>query len=719
MVAIPQYESKVGVSHTPTGYYRINANPDAFGLSVARATQKLGESSEFFIRSMANMHHQIQRTNAASLSNYIDQLEREELCDPQKGYYSKLGKDAMSNPDDPNSGATGVLNSIDQKILKKQQELGLTWGVGKQLADIVKTRKMDMLYRGATNHELKQTQNWGLTTLEEAQNSAINKGILHRDNEEDIITALGNGRAAVLNKAKVLKYDNDTTRIQIAKFTSDFHSGVLNAYLDDGSLKATEYYEKHKEELLPDAQAKYFGQVKNNELNYTARSVSDRLYNLYPEDEAAAFAEVDKIENEKERQAVENRLTAKYSQKRRLEDHAQDQLLDNMYNSIAEKMKNGQVPSEDDIPYGLNGRNWIAAQKAINDLATKGDIETDNEAYLELYELRNTDAQKFANMNLAAYRAYLSNADYKAFQKAQIDIKNMTPTQLADQDTALKNGLKALGYTYDKQGRLETRQFLGNDSWGNTKANATAYKNAANAYIRELELKRGKNLTGAELTNAMQEFTSSYAYSDKKGKTSALYTEGMNKQVGFMRNLLNDFAVAEKAKGAPLSDEEKHKIVANRVSKTIQEDNTVLSDNIRNIQAGDVWFGHMITSTYGHRPSPTKGASKYHKGIDLAYRNNEKFEAFASGKVINVVNNHNSYGNYVDIQSADGTIHRYAHANSISVKKGQNVTAGTYIGRAGSTGISTGPHLHYERIVNGQAVDPLKDNTGNQGGWAF
>ena len=52
MVAIPQYESKVGVSHTPTSYYRTSVNPDAFGAGIARATEKLGESSEFFIRSI-------------------------------------------------------------------------------------------------------------------------------------------------------------------------------------------------------------------------------------------------------------------------------------------------------------------------------------------------------------------------------------------------------------------------------------------------------------------------------------------------------------------------------------------------------------------------------------------------------------------------------------------------------------------------------------------
>lgn len=137
----------------------------------------------------------------------------------------------------------------------------------------------------------------------------------------------------------------------------------------------------------------------------------------------------------------------------------------------------------------------------------------------------------------------------------------------------------------------------------------------------------------------------------------------------------------------------------------------------RPAQKGDVWQGHKITSLYGKREQPTPGASTDHKGIDLDYKNNENIGAFAGGKVVKVVNNQRKskegYGNYVDIQSYDGSIHRYAHANKITVKVGQEVKAGQTIAKAGNTGKSTAPHLHYEKIVNGKSVNPLqKTNTG-------
>lgn len=132
----------------------------------------------------------------------------------------------------------------------------------------------------------------------------------------------------------------------------------------------------------------------------------------------------------------------------------------------------------------------------------------------------------------------------------------------------------------------------------------------------------------------------------------------------------------------------------------------------RPARIGDTWQGHKINSLYGKRESPTAGASTDHKGIDLSYRNNENIRAFAGGKVVKVVNNQGKskkgYGNYVDIKSYDGTIHRYAHANKITVKVGQEVSTGTTIAKAGSTGASAGTHLHYEKIVNGKSVNPLQ-----------
>ena len=140
MVTVPNYEQKVNYSHEPTEYLRANANLDAFGASIAKATEKLGDTSAWFTQTMIGLHNQIQEMNARELANYIDLLERTDLQDPENGYYSKLGKAAMSDPNDPNSGAMGVMNNIEQKINQKQQELGLTWGRGQRAAESVKLK---------------------------------------------------------------------------------------------------------------------------------------------------------------------------------------------------------------------------------------------------------------------------------------------------------------------------------------------------------------------------------------------------------------------------------------------------------------------------------------------------------------------------------------------------------------------------------------------------
>lgn len=165
-----------------------------------------------------------------------------------------------------------------------------------------------------------------------------------------------------------------------------------------------------------------------------------------------------------------------------------------------------------------------------------------------------------------------------------------------------------------------------------------------------------------------------------------------------------------------MSKAQKEQLYYQAASQAVQEINQRNRNQAlqvtRPAQKGDTWQGHTITSMYGKRQQPIKGASTDHKGIDLSYKNNETVNAFAGGKVVKVVNDQSGskkgYGNYVDIKGYDGTIHRYAHANKITVKVGQEVEAGKPIAKAGSTGYSTGPHLHYEKIVNGKSVNPLQ-----------
>ena len=132
------------------------------------------------------------------------------------------------------------------------------------------------------------------------------------------------------------------------------------------------------------------------------------------------------------------------------------------------------------------------------------------------------------------------------------------------------------------------------------------------------------------------------------------------------------------------------------------------ANKVSSIRVGDMWNGHRVTSTYGRRKRPFHRASSNHKGVDLAYHNNEPFKSLSGGKVVKVVKSGKGYGNYIDVKDEKGTVHRYAHANRVLVKVGDRVSVGTVLGKAGASGNATGPHLHYERIEYGVKVNPAK-----------
>lgn len=114
----------------------------------------------------------------------------------------------------------------------------------------------------------------------------------------------------------------------------------------------------------------------------------------------------------------------------------------------------------------------------------------------------------------------------------------------------------------------------------------------------------------------------------------------------------------------------------------------------------------IITSYYGWRLHPVLKYEKLHTGVDIGAGYNANIIAAASGTVITATYN-SAYGNYVVIDHGGGVCTLYAHQSSMAVGVGQYVNAGQVIGYVGSTGYSTGPHLHFEVIVNGSTVDPL------------
>lgn len=115
----------------------------------------------------------------------------------------------------------------------------------------------------------------------------------------------------------------------------------------------------------------------------------------------------------------------------------------------------------------------------------------------------------------------------------------------------------------------------------------------------------------------------------------------------------------------------------------------------------------VISSNYGPRLHPIDKVKKFHAGVDIAAPLGEEIHAVQSGKV-RFAGKRGGYGLTVELEHADGSVTRYAHASRIHVRKGDTVEAGEAIADVGSTGHSTGPHLHFEARRQGRAVDPLR-----------
>lgn len=117
---------------------------------------------------------------------------------------------------------------------------------------------------------------------------------------------------------------------------------------------------------------------------------------------------------------------------------------------------------------------------------------------------------------------------------------------------------------------------------------------------------------------------------------------------------------------------------------------------------------YHISMAFGPNIHPLQGNWYIHKGIDFStWRSGDAVLATASGQVVTVAFD-NSFGNYIIIKHNHGMYTRYAHLNSFRVKKGETVSQGQVIGTIGNTGVSTGPHLHYEVHIGSDVVDPAK-----------
>lgn len=136
------------------------------------------------------------------------------------------------------------------------------------------------------------------------------------------------------------------------------------------------------------------------------------------------------------------------------------------------------------------------------------------------------------------------------------------------------------------------------------------------------------------------------------------------------------------------------------MKKDIEE----IYDTMKGIPVGSPLEG-KLNSKFGYRSDPFRSKYGFHSGIDIDADHGDPIVVTADGTV-KKSGWHHSYGKTVIVDHQDGYETLYGHLSALTVKEGQKVTVGEVIGKAGSTGRSTGTHLHYEVVKNGKRIDP-------------
>lgn len=144
-------------------------------------------------------------------------------------------------------------------------------------------------------------------------------------------------------------------------------------------------------------------------------------------------------------------------------------------------------------------------------------------------------------------------------------------------------------------------------------------------------------------------------------------------------------------------------------------ENLLMSRSLQDevVPAGRPITSGWLSSHFGMRTDPFSGKQERHKGVDFAGKLGSDVVAVASG-VITWAGRRYGYGNLVEINHGNGYSTRYGHNHDVSVKVGDAVKKGQVVAKMGSTGRSTGPHVHFEVLHNGKPVDPIKYITASR-----
>lgn len=549
MPQVPEFSRETRLNGTALPYEHYNLTDDMFGGSQAKATMKMSEGFGELANKALKLSEQIDETKMVEMSNKLSQWEENNLYNKDTGYYYMNGKDAVGK-------STEVMKNFDEFVNDCKSQNRVSFKNQARMDSIIAAKKA-RITQGVNAHDFQQTTAWAETEGKTGIDNAIKGMINSRNNPQEMNTHLDSALKIVDWQGGLQKLDADTINAKKQEIKSNAYSAVLESYIGEGSLKAGEYFNQHKNEINPKLHAKYIASIKSEEMKYNARTTATNII-ASAKDEEDAIKKAENIKDVNLSDMVVSRIKRHYSDEQHYKDLEQKNALNSFYNKAVEAAQNGTSLSYDDIPNILDPQDKLSLMNYVN---KSGQPEDDGEIWESLYDMSVNNAQGFVKEDLNKYRGFLSDSQYQSFKKKQEEIKaGKFYSNIKDDDEMIKSALKSIGLSSD----------------GKQKSAFSEIR----ALTREFEARKGRKITDEELQN----ITNSLGYKGDDGvQLYKKLEKGMAQRVGFTKGVMNDIAYYQsKHNGEMPSDAEKYKIINNRLNKQVQENKTYAQQLIDN-----------------------------------------------------------------------------------------------------------------------------------------
>ena len=432
MVRIPQYNRSVAPQNTPYAYIQSNATPEAFGVGVSEAQKKLGDAAINTADAAADLYEKYQKTKQLELSNFLDKWSNDNLYDKDNGYFVKTGKEAMGKSPE-------YMDSFDKYADKLLSEYGFVGGYYDQARRLIDGKRLTV-ERLVETHDKQQSDAWQDAVYTDSLTNVFNKAIQGRNNPADLSKFYKDGITVLDNYAFVKGWNKDPEMLAIKKkeFEGNFHAQILDAYLAEGSLKAGEYFQKHKGSFTPEMQNKYLQRIHTEEVNYAARATAEGLMTRTPEE---AYRYIDSIKDINLRNATES----EYNRLLRHQDEIQKQNDIKASNEIMQRVYTAYENGEDvsSIMREVNISNMSLDQKekiyknlkSMQELQGVGNNWADYNILLDMAAFNN---EEFKNVNPANY-----NLTHTQYQKI-VDMQRKAVANEYTPEVEMRKAIKGM-----------------------------------------------------------------------------------------------------------------------------------------------------------------------------------------------------------------------------------------------------------------------------------